>query len=905
MDEYRGAEWVRVDFHLHSPGVNTFKLPDGINLSSQEDKKRLVKEYVERLRKAEIKIGAITDYNGIREDWFTAIKEEAEKEGIIIFPGTELDILFSGGKYGLHLIIVFDEKEDMEGINTFIHSLDKNPQNKLFSEDRTNRPLESRYELEELINEIRERYKSNCLIIFPHPEQDKNGLFNTFNPSQSAKYLNLIKPDGIEYFTEETRKKLLSTNEINDSILNKIAILENSDPKSLDEIGTKKRGDKLRATYLKLSDFTLSALKLALHDPEVRVKLYEKPKMTFDRITRIKINGTTFLKDIELPINPELNTFIGGRGVGKSAILESIRYCLDLPVYQDKEARRKFVMDVVGSGGEIEIEIERFYGDKKFKYLCRRMVGKEPEITNLDTNEKISLNIHQVFEDKSPIVIGQKELYYVASDREFQLSLIDDLIGKEVKEKQKEIDEIIKKMKENGEKIIKLKEKIKKIQEYEQELKNVEDEIKIFERLKVVDKLKKWTEIIDNEERLSKAENSLKNTIEQVKTVLIEGKDDLENQIEFLKKAKPEGKEIIEETEGVLTEFCGFIKDVLEGVTQKEKDFFKRYEEIKDKWQRYKAGIEQEINKIKKELGEKRLKPERLENLISKKANLEAMIRELKKIEGELEDKKKERGKLKEELKQKRHEVFKIRQKEIEKINKILNGRARIRLEFEKDIRPFEEKLKNIMAGSGIRGTVIDNIIKKEDLTIDGILLSDYIERGEEKLQEEFGLTEAMAKRLREFFSQEEKKFELETIYPEDKIIVELKVNEEFKPISELSVGQKATALLLLLFAYENRILLLDQPEEDLDNRFIYEDVVKILREFKNKRQIIVATHNANIPVIGDSELIIVLEAEKGERCKIIDKGSVDKESIKEHIKHIMEGGEEAFKLRAEKYGGV
>jgi len=183
-------------------------------------------------------------------------------------------------------------------------------------------------------------------------------------------------------------------------------------------------------------------------------------------------------------------------------------------------------------------------------------------------------------------------------------------------------------------------------------------------------------------------------------------------------------------------------------------------------------------------------------------------------------------------------------------------------------------------------------------------MLSEYIDEGEEKLKREFGFTDAMAKKFVEHFSNDRRRFKLETVFPEDKIIIELKVNEDYKPIEELSVGQKATALLLLLFAYENRILIFDQPEEDLDNRFIYEDVVKILREFKGKRQIIVATHNANIPVIGDSELILVLETRK-DKCMIINRGSVDKDSIKQDIKHIMEGGEEAFRLRIEKYGGI
>ena len=187
---------------------------------------------------------------------------------------------------------------------------------------------------------------------------------------------------------------------------------------------------------------------------------------------------------------------------------------------------------------------------------------------------------------------------------------------------------------------------------------------------------------------------------------------------------------------------------------------------------------------------------------------------------------------------------------------------------------------------------------------MDGILLSKYIKESEEKLQEDFGLTSAMATRILEWFKNSERLYKLETLFPEDKIEILLKVNEEYKIINKLSVGQKATALLLLLFAQRDRILILDQPEEDLDNRFIYEDVVKILREMKGRKQLLIATHNANIPVLGDSELILVLES-RDEMCIITNKGSIDKEDIKKDVKNIMEGGEEAFRIRTEKYGGV
>lgn len=180
--------------------------------------------------------------------------------------------------------------------------------------------------------------------------------------------------------------------------------------------------------------------------------------------------------------------------------------------------------------------------------------------------------------------------------------------------------------------------------------------------------------------------------------------------------------------------------------------------------------------------------------------------------------------------------------------------------------------------------------------------MQDIRKNGIDKVREEFGLTDAMANKLIETFKNIGKLFLLETLFPEDKIIINLKVDNQYKPLDKLSAGQKATALLILLFTQEDRIIIIDQPEEDLDNRFIYEDVVKILRDIKTKIQIILVTHNANIPVLGDAEQVFVLDT-LNNQCKVIDTGSIDKNTISENIKKIMEGGEEAFKRRIEKYG--
>jgi len=143
---------------------------------------------------------------------------------------------------------------------------------------------------------------------------------------------------------------------------------------------------------------------------------------------------------------------------------------------------------------------------------------------------------------------------------------------------------------------------------------------------------------------------------------------------------------------------------------------------------------------------------------------------------------------------------------------------------------------------------------------------------------------------------------------------VELKYNinsgisktEAFRNNSNLSMGQHAVALLLLILnaSYDlsdNRPLLMDQPEDDLDNSYIYNTLVAEFRRSKSKRQIIISTHNANIPVASDAENIILLRYE-GTSGYVAENGSLDKPEIADGVLETLEGGKEALERRNEKY---
>lgn len=124
-------------------------------------------------------------------------------------------------------------------------------------------------------------------------------------------------------------------------------------------------------------------------------------------------------------------------------------------------------------------------------------------------------------------------------------------------------------------------------------------------------------------------------------------------------------------------------------------------------------------------------------------------------------------------------------------------------------------------------------------------------------------------------------------------------------PFSEASAGQQATALLTVLLNQPGTPLIIDQPEDDIDNRAI-EDIIKNIWAAKKKRQLIFTSHNANLVVNGDAELVVCCDyREAGSQTRGIIKaeGAIDYKIVRDEITSVMEGGEKAFRLRKDKYG--
>lgn len=199
--------------------------------------------------------------------------------------------------------------------------------------------------------------------------------------------------------------------------------------------------------------------------------------------------------------------------------------------------------------------------------------------------------------------------------------------------------------------------------------------------------------------------------------------------------------------------------------------------------------------------------------------------------------------------------------------------------------------------------TQIHAAIDKDDFSVQSFVAA--AQSGSDALVP-YGVTGAQAKTLLEIGEPLFRELEEQSVG----LAVEVQLNvaphgeaASLRRLEDLSKGQRATALLLLLLGAPDSPLIIDQPEDDLDNRFVYDGVVQKLRTLKGTRQLVVSTHNANVPVLGDAELLVTLEADgQHGRTTPDGVGSLDDPAVRKYAEDLLEGGKTAFDARKRLY---
>jgi len=256
------------------------------------------------------------------------------------------------------------------------------------------------------------------------------------------------------------------------------------------------------------------------------------------------------------------------------------------------------------------------------------------------------------------------------------------------------------------------------------------------------------------------------------------------------------------------------------------------------------------------------------------------------------------RGAILDQLENLRQQRFEQRQAAARKLNRQLAPRIKIVMTRAGDVSAYYQVLIEALRGSGLKyselATQISRSMSPREL-LEAVELNNF-----EDVASTCGVTKDRAARLVAHL-RESSLEELATCNLEDEAAFSLLDGGDYKDLSEISTGQRCTIVLPILLEHKERILVLDQPEDHIDNAFITDTIIKALEARSDEGQIIVSTHNANIPVLGDADLVVQM-ASDGRLGFVKHAGELEAAPTIDAITGLMEGGREAFQRRATVY---
>ena len=845
-----GSRWVRFDCHLHTKEDVEF------DKNSYTD---FFREYREKLENENIEVGVITNHNKFNRHEFKKLKKEY-KSGYLL-AGVELNI--KEGANGIHTLIVFNEdwhtnRTDEDFINKFLNSVSEGQENFATTNGKTNT------DFIETIKKL-ENFKQNgrdYFIILAHVDNN-SGFFKEL----SGGVIQHLSRDKL--FCQNVIAVQKSRSHTGrEHLCRELACVEGSDPKSIDEIG---KGEK---SYIKIGDYNFEAVKFALQDKENRVN-DKLPKTKNSYIKSITFDGGKLDKS-NICFSSAMNNLVGVRGSGKSSIIEAIRYGLGLDFSKnsvDIDYKNALVKELLGSAGKISIQaIDR---DGR-EFMIERVYGHSVEIKK--NGELKNIRVDSILH--KPLYFGQKDLSSYKDG--FERDLISKLIGNKTKEIGSRIEvkkQEIKALLENIKKYDNLDEK------KEQIIKNIEElnlKIEEFKKHNIEEKLKKQIEFNKDDAAFTNIIKELKEFKVEIETFYQEHSES--RFFDTLKKYQSkENQDIFEKIYQIIDTKKEHFIQIMEELKQFSEgfsDFNPLYQELKERYKNF----NDEFLEVQRSITlPDNLRADDFVNYTKKLQTQQLMLKEIEKSLKLRVSSQASLQRLLSELNELYRDEFKIIQEEIEKINTTQTS-IEIKAEFKGDKKSFESFLKQIFTGSGLSKVDYETLSHNY---IDGIGLYenlDDIKLGGNKL-----LT------FREKFNH------MIPAILTYQVPNKIEIFYKGKEITKHSLGQRASALIIFILTQkENDIIIIDQPEDDLDNQTIYNEVIKELIKLKNETQFIFATHNANIPVLGDCEQVVVCDYEED---KInIELGSIDNHDIQENIVNIMEGGLEAFDKRREIY---
>ena len=834
-------------------------------------------------KEKEIEAIAVTDHYRVADSW--KLIHEARANGIVVFGGFE-----ASSKDGVHFLCLYDSDKD-QSLERFIGQFGIHDHNALSPNGDK--------DCLDLLECVRNQ---GGIAIAAHVAAD-NGLLTTLdgqprmNAWKSSNLYACALPGPIDEAPPNIQPILKNKNP--DYHRDRpVAVINASDVNSPEALAAQRS-----TCFIKMSALSVEGLRQAFLDPKSRIRLNKDPTPEpHAEFIAIAWEGG-FLDGTRIHFNGNLNVLVGGRGTGKSTVIESLRYTLAAdPLGEEaRKAHEGVVKHVLKSGTKVSLLV-RSHHPARHDYTIERTVPNPPVVKDEDGNV-LNLSPRDVIPGVE--VFGQHEISELTKSREKLTLLLERFVERDPGAGAQKA-KLRLELERSRSRITDVQREIKLIDERLSMLPSLEETQKRFHDAGLEERLKEKSLLV-REERIL---NTVKERLAPVTTVQQELSELLPIDTAFL-SAKAleglpnsvlliEGAAILEKVSSQLQTVASQIMTILVTADTKLLGLRARWDERQQAVDATYQRLLRELQKDKidgKEFIDLRRQIEELRPLRERK---DALIRDLATHQAN-------RRKLIDEWENLQSSEYRALEKAAKRVTKKLNERVQAKVTMGGNREPLERLLRDEVGGN--LAALLERLKSRDSLSLRD--LADCCREGKEALVTYYSFPPVGAERLA--MAETDLFMKIEEVELPATTKIELNTAPEGEPptwqtLEALSTGQKATAVLLLLLLESEAPLVVDQPEDDLDNRFITDGVVPTMKDEKRKRQFIFSTHNANIPVLGDAELIIGLST--GSQNDIVQgrvsdrhMGSIDIQPVREMVEEILEGGKAAFEMRRQKYG--
>ena len=935
---YEGMRWFKCDLQVQTPeDARHWDPADPLRLSSPRNVEELqdkARQYLRRCHEEELDVIGVTDHNfcshRVDRHRFLAhlieqnktVAEELGRQPLWIFPGFEVGIpyhalcLFNPVAKGAHLDQICDILTEL-GLR-----LDSRVGKDGYEDLRRDGRHVSLVELLRIVQ------TEHCGIVIAAHAFQKDGIAKDDMHADDFRTPDLLAAEVSRFplGTGTREQAVLEATVGKWSRPRPIAYIQSSDAKSTLKTDDGKPGPNAlgyRWTWIKMSKPSIESLRQAFLDPKSRIRQKEQdPRIIRHHwIGSLSVRGTAFLADQEVYFSPNLNCIIGGRGSGKSSLFEYLRLLTrreDDPGAEEKVRRVRSTL-LPASKVQLRWRGEDIATEVPLEDIFEIQVSSpKARISSRDVADPAT-----VFRNLDLQIFSQGQISKLTEEPEFLLPLIDRLVGE--------------RLRVLGRKEGELRDRLRGLLQQRRTLERmVAEQISLEQEVAELDRRWQVRASIQTEQRqhrfAQEASKYLEDLAAQTEGIVSAFRQKAEDLMEghavlgSSARSWPESSYFEGLNRGVEQAKRELADRITQALNQYDADFA-RLTHQSTRWRVVENAIRSAEAEFIAACDRQGLAPQDLEQLLQldrerklKSFDLERKTVQVRDARNAVEDLDAALSGL--------HQIWRdqtrIRQDEVGAILKGIEtpttGAGRPLLEvvvyYCDDFQHFRREWSELVPDGRSRlgrqweelgQTGFDSFRSQRDVVASPWQVFEVWRNGAGLPAGFADLTEPFRDYLNQVRDRWEEKI-LTRVRDSVDLILFRTDGSEVGALSQkrLSDGQRNTAVLTLLLAKGNGPILIDQPEDELDSNFLFKHLVPLLRRIKSERQVILVTHNPNLPVNADAELVYALSADAEEggdvRGVVRAQGGLDQEAVKEAVLDIMEGSERAFRQRREKY---